>query len=232
MIIHRSDRFNPTTDYWRQRGFILHVSQQSDEVSTDEVAPRDRKRETHLTAHCPGLPGWASTRKVKPIWILLKQETASGSGISWAVCKSELRSRQITTPAPHYSVYYRPDALPAAQPTASKHWRQMTSHQVRCNDITPGELWTRREQSHCELRTIFAAKSCCRRTRWGSRWLPPDHLLSPDHSRSTHGWIPHKLHVTDKMITPKSTPLEALSHETEARPSSWDEKRIQMCLVL
>jgi len=24
---------------------------------------------------CPGLPGWASTRKVKPIWILLKQET-------------------------------------------------------------------------------------------------------------------------------------------------------------
>ena len=32
-------------------------------------------------------------------------------------------SRQITTPAPHHSVFYRPDALPAAQPTASKHWR-------------------------------------------------------------------------------------------------------------
>jgi len=31
--------------------------------------------------------GWASTRKVKPIWILLKQETVSGSGISWAICK-------------------------------------------------------------------------------------------------------------------------------------------------
>ena len=39
---------------------------------------------THLTALCPGLPGWAGTRKVKPIWILLKQETVSGSGISWA----------------------------------------------------------------------------------------------------------------------------------------------------
>jgi len=25
------------------------------------------------------------------------------------------------TPAPHHSVFYRPDALPAAQPTASKH---------------------------------------------------------------------------------------------------------------
>ena len=30
---------------------------------------------TRLTALCPGLPGWAGTRKVKPIWILLKQET-------------------------------------------------------------------------------------------------------------------------------------------------------------
>ena len=55
---------------------------------------------TYRTALCPGLPGWAGTRKVKPIWILLKQETVSGSGISWAVCKSAPLSRQITTPAP------------------------------------------------------------------------------------------------------------------------------------
>ena len=26
-------------------------------------------------------------RKVKPVWILLEQETVSGSGISWAICK-------------------------------------------------------------------------------------------------------------------------------------------------
>ena len=57
---------------------------------------------TRLTALCPGLPGWASTRKVKPVWILLKQETVSGSGISWAVCKPAPCSRQITTPAPHH----------------------------------------------------------------------------------------------------------------------------------
>ena len=30
---------------------------------------------TRLTALFPGLPGWAGTRKVKRIWILLKQET-------------------------------------------------------------------------------------------------------------------------------------------------------------
>ena len=75
----------------------------------------------HLMALFPGLPGSASTRKAKPIWILLKQETVSGSGISWAICKSAPSSRQITMLAPHHSVFYRPDALPAAQPTVSKH---------------------------------------------------------------------------------------------------------------
>ena len=77
---------------------------------------------------CPGLPGWASTRKVKPIWILLKQETVSGSDISWTICKSAPCSRQITVPAPHHSVFYRRDALPASQPTASKHWRQFNNY--------------------------------------------------------------------------------------------------------
>ena len=77
---------------------------------------------TRLTALFPGLPRWAGTRKVIPIWILLKQETVSGSGTSWAICKSAPCSRQITMPAPHRSIFYRPDALPATQPTASKHW--------------------------------------------------------------------------------------------------------------
>jgi len=76
---------------------------------------------THLTALCPGLPRSAGTGKVKPIWILLKQETVSGSGISWAICKSAPRSRHITMPAPYNSLFYKPDALPAAQPTVSKH---------------------------------------------------------------------------------------------------------------
>ena len=48
----------------------------------------------------------------------------SGSGISWAICKSAPRSRQITTPAPHHSVFYRLDALPAAQPWQSTEGEQ------------------------------------------------------------------------------------------------------------
>ena len=89
----------------------------------------DQNTHTHTHTHTHtfngpflGLPRWAGTRKVKPIWILLKQQTVSGSGFSWAICKSAPRSIQITMPATHHSFFYRPDALPAAQPTASKHW--------------------------------------------------------------------------------------------------------------
>ena len=76
--------------------------------------------------NCPlsGTTQVSQYQKVKPVWISLKQQTVNGSGISWAICKSAPRSRQITTPAPHHSVFYRPDALPATQPTASKHGMQ------------------------------------------------------------------------------------------------------------
>ena len=70
---------------------------------------------TRLAALCLGLPGWAGTRKEKPIWILLKQDTVSGSGIRWAICKSAPRSSHITTPARHHS----------------KHWRQLAHNSIK-----------------------------------------------------------------------------------------------------
>jgi len=103
---------------------ILSINANIDKLFVTELTKTHTHTHTHLTALCPELPGSAGTRKVKPIWILLKQETVSGSCIRWAICKSAPRSREITTPVPHHSVFYRPDALPAAQPTASKYWRQ------------------------------------------------------------------------------------------------------------
>jgi len=73
---------------------------------------------TRLKALCPGLPRSAGTRQVKPIWILLEQETVSGSGISRAICKTAPRSRQITMPAPHYSVFLQA-GCPSCRPTNS-----------------------------------------------------------------------------------------------------------------
>ena len=77
------------------------------------------RRLTALFRDYPGEP--IPCRKVKSMWILLKQVTVSGSGISWAICKSGNTHRQITTPAPQPLSFHRPDAVPAAQPTASKH---------------------------------------------------------------------------------------------------------------
>jgi len=36
---------------------------------------------------------------------LQKQETVSGSGNCWAICKSALRPRQITMPASNHSLF-------------------------------------------------------------------------------------------------------------------------------
>jgi len=100
---------------------------------------------TCLTALCPGLPGWAGTRKVKPIWILLKQETVSGSGISWAICKSAPRSGlnlfglqidNASTPPLSFLQAGCPSCRPTNKPTVSTHWRHCHLYQCIVNIIT------------------------------------------------------------------------------------------------
>ena len=78
---------------------------------------------TRLMALLPGLPGWAGTRKVKPIWISLNLETVSGSGISWAVCKSAPRSLQTDNHA---------SAAPLA---AFTHWLSGTQVAAAWHDM-------------------------------------------------------------------------------------------------
>ena len=80
---------------------------------------------TRLTALYQGLPTWAGTRKVKPVGIFLKQETLTGSGISWAICKPAPRSRQITMPAAHHSFFLQarcPSCHPTNSVKALKDW--------------------------------------------------------------------------------------------------------------
>ena len=132
---------------------------------------------TRLTALFPGLPRWAGTRKVKPIWILLKQETMSGSGISWARCKSAPSPRQTTTPAPHHSIFYRPDALLATKPTASKHWRQSLIYYLTTQWFT-WQCWRNRTGTVCRhvkkvcagVQTDFTCPTFSRWRRCTTRW--------------------------------------------------------------
>jgi len=58
----------------------------------------------------------------------------SGSDISWAICRSALRSRQITTPAPHRSVFLQA-GCPSCRPTNSV--RALKAYRL----ATWGENW-------------------------------------------------------------------------------------------
>ena len=58
----------------------------------------------------------------------------SGSGISWAICKSEPRSRQITTPAPHHSVFLQA-GCPSCRPTNSVKGLKALKAESRQNTI-------------------------------------------------------------------------------------------------
>ena len=90
---------------WAGAGCTLVTADDSEALCSAALYTHTHIR---LTAFFLGLPGWASTRKVKPIWILLKQETVSGSGISLAICMSASRSRQITMPVPRHSSFLQP----------------------------------------------------------------------------------------------------------------------------
>ena len=111
---------------------------------------------THIHTHTRAFNGplFGSTRvsryqKCKTSLDLPKQETVSGSGIIWAICKSAPCSRQITMPAPHHSDFYRPDALPAAHPAASNHWR----HWLTC--IMAIKWWWWFIYMHCSMCSVL-----------------------------------------------------------------------------
>jgi len=118
---------------------------------------------THLTALFPGLPRWAGTRKVKPIRILLKQETVSGSGISWAICKSAPHSRQITMPAPHPTTQFFTGRVPFL-PSSQQRLKALNASTMR--------LFPRRPISDCMV-MFRSCKESCPKSPYLAIWLEP-----------------------------------------------------------
>ena len=88
------------------------------QISVFYISNTHTHTHTRLMALCPGLPRWAGTKKEKPIWILLKQETVSGSGIRWAICKSAPRSRQI--PHQHLTAQFFTGWMPFLPPNQQR----------------------------------------------------------------------------------------------------------------
>ena len=164
----------------------------------------DKHTHTHthtcLTALFPRLPAWAGTRKVKPTWILLKQETVSGSGISCATCKSAPRSRQTTTPPPHHSSVLQA-GWPSCRPTNSI--KELKAHSTE-GTSTEGTVWWQHKQWQ-KRRSV--AKLTFRRS---VAQCPGSAVAHAAEGRSVS---------TD---TPESASASSQSHSTdESRVASW-----------
>jgi len=72
----------------------------------------------HFNGHFPGEPGLAGVQWSKGWWRWWWQLDCW----SYKSCKAPVKS---PSPANQHQVFYRPDALPVAQPTVSKHWREV-----------------------------------------------------------------------------------------------------------
>ena len=85
---------------------------------------------TNSTASFPGQPGYGRYQEGKTSLDLNEARdygVLGCSGISWTIYKQPApRSRLVTTPTPHHSIFTGQMALPDAQTTVSKHWRQTT----------------------------------------------------------------------------------------------------------
>jgi len=83
---------------------------------------------------CPGPPGWAGTRgktrKVETNLHLLEQETVSGSGICWAICKSASHARQ---PRQHPTTEFLQAGCLSCRPTISVKALKATTNTTLTN---------------------------------------------------------------------------------------------------
>jgi len=92
------------------------------------VTHRHTHTHTRLIALCPWLPGWSGTTKVK-------QSRFYWSKRRWvAVASAGSYTSLHLAPDRQPCQHTRPDALPATQRTASKHWR----HSVT---VTAKQMW-------------------------------------------------------------------------------------------
>jgi len=72
-----------------------------------------------LTAIFPGGSGLAGTR-MSPFWILLEQKMKDVMMTTGAIRHTKLQSNRHHQQT-NTQLFYRPDALPVAQPTVSEH---------------------------------------------------------------------------------------------------------------
>ena len=126
---------------------------------------------TCLTALCPGLPGWAGTRKVKTNLDFTGARDSEWQWHQLGMCKSAPRSRQITTQAPHHSVFLQA-GCPSCRPTNSVKALKALSIPCICEINTsvnckhhrhdkPGTISIRRISQRLQSSSLISSISNC-----------------------------------------------------------------------
>jgi len=130
---HKTGHFGDVSPSKESLGLVrrkLNLTQQKQTFTTHTHTRQSVHLHTHthpFTGPLSGTTPVSRYQKGKTIWILLEHETVSGSGIRRATCKSAARSRQMTTPAPHCSVFLQP-GCPSCRPTNSVKALKATKH--------------------------------------------------------------------------------------------------------
>jgi len=85
----------------------------------------DNNNNNRSTALFPGPRGWAGARR-ELLDFMVQGEINRGRHTDHPAGRHSIRTNQCPPP-PSPIFFYGPDALPAAQPTVSKHWKQLKS---------------------------------------------------------------------------------------------------------
>jgi len=96
--------------------YLLHL------FVTFELKDHHHTHHNRFTALFPGPPGWAGAKR-ELLDFMVQGKINRGRHTDHPVGHHSIRTNQCPPPpSPHF---YRPDALPAAQLTVSKHWKQL-----------------------------------------------------------------------------------------------------------
>jgi len=114
-----------------QKGFQLKLNEKiwlcctfsakwfSTSGGNNKITPQPSPHHIRFTALFPGPPGWAGARR-ELLDFMLQGKINRSRHTDHTAGRHSITSAYLH----HPPIFYRPDALPATQPTVSKHWRQ------------------------------------------------------------------------------------------------------------
>ena len=110
------------SDYTQLMTFLLNGRRHTPRIWTQQQPP---PHHNHVMALFPGPPGWASARR-ELLDFMVQGKINRGRHTDHPDGRYSIRTKQC--PPPSFPIFYRSDALPVAQPTVSKHWRQLDNN--------------------------------------------------------------------------------------------------------